>query len=65
MVRERGVEPLHPKALDPKSSASANSATPARDSYSVRLLSVLLTGGCYEGVEAQLRLLQQELQLWS
>ncbi len=29
MVRERGLEPLHPKAPDPKSGASANSATPA------------------------------------
>ena len=29
MVQVKGVEPIHPKALDPKSSASANSATPA------------------------------------
>ena len=29
MVRERGLEPPRPKTLDPKSSASANSATPA------------------------------------
>ena len=28
-MRERGLEPLHPKAPDPKSGASANSATPA------------------------------------
>ena len=28
-VRVKGVEPPRPKALDPKSSASANSATPA------------------------------------
>ena len=30
MVRVTGVEPASRKALDPKSSASANSATPAR-----------------------------------
>ena len=29
MVQMKGVEPIHPKALDPKSSASANSATSA------------------------------------
>ena len=29
MVQVKGVEPIHRKALDPKSSASANSATPA------------------------------------
>ena len=29
MVQVKGVEPIHPEALDPKSSASANSATPA------------------------------------
>ena len=29
MVRVKGVEPPRRKALDPKSSASANSATPA------------------------------------
>ena len=29
MVQMKGVEPLHRLALDPKSSASANSATPA------------------------------------
>ena len=29
MVRVTGVEPASRKALDPKSSASANSATPA------------------------------------
>ena len=29
MVQVKGVEPPRPKALDPKSSASANSATPA------------------------------------
>jgi len=29
MVREGGLEPPHPKAPDPKSGASANSATPA------------------------------------
>ncbi len=29
LVRERGLEPLHLAALDPKSSASANFATPA------------------------------------
>ena len=28
-MRAKGVEPLHLAALDPKSSASANSATPA------------------------------------
>ena len=31
MVRERGLEPLSPKAPDPKSGASANSATLARN----------------------------------
>lgn len=36
MVREGGLEPPHPKAPDPKSGASANSATPARGLYSVR-----------------------------
>ena len=36
MVRERGLEPLHPKAPDPKSGASANSATPA---HAVSILS--------------------------
>lgn len=36
MVREGGLEPPHPKAPDPKSGASANSATPARGVYSVR-----------------------------
>ena len=36
MVREGGLEPPHPKAPDPKSGASANSATPARGFYSVR-----------------------------
>ena len=30
LVQMKRVELLHPKALDPKSSASANSATPAR-----------------------------------
>ena len=30
MVRERGLEPPRPKALEPKSSASANSATRAQ-----------------------------------
>ena len=30
MVRVKGVEPPRLAALDPKSSASANSATPAR-----------------------------------
>src|SRR5699024_8482707 len=29
-VRERGLEPLRPKTLEPKSSASTNSATRAR-----------------------------------
>ena len=29
IMRAKGVEPLHLAALDPKSSASANSATPA------------------------------------
>ena len=29
MVRETGLEPAHRGTLDPKSSASANSATPA------------------------------------
>ena len=29
-MRERGFEPLHPKVLDPKSSASASSATLAQ-----------------------------------
>ena len=29
LMRAKGVEPLHLAALDPKSSASANSATPA------------------------------------
>ena len=29
LVQMKGVEPLHREALDPKSSASANSATPA------------------------------------
>ena len=29
MVRVKGVEPPRPKALDPKSSASASSAIPA------------------------------------
>lgn len=38
MVREGGLEPPHPKAPDPKSGASANSATPARGHYSVRNL---------------------------
>jgi hypothetical protein len=36
MVREGGLEPPHPKAPDPKSGASANSATPARGIYCVR-----------------------------
>ena len=31
MVRVKGVEPPRLAALDPKSSASANSATPAAD----------------------------------
>ena len=30
VVRAAGLEPAHPKALEPKSSASANSATRAR-----------------------------------
>ena len=30
LVRETGLEPAHRETLDPKSSASANSATPAR-----------------------------------
>jgi hypothetical protein len=30
MVRVTGLEPARPKALDPKSSASANFATPAQ-----------------------------------
>ena len=29
MVRDKGLEPLRTKTLDPKSSASANSANPA------------------------------------
>lgn len=29
MVRVTGLEPAHPKILDPKSSASTSSATPA------------------------------------
>ena len=33
MVRERGVEPLHPRVLDPKSSASTSSATLAGGMY--------------------------------
>jgi hypothetical protein len=33
MVRVKGVEPPHPKILDPKSSASANSATPAHKKW--------------------------------
>jgi hypothetical protein len=33
MVREKGVEPLRPKALEPKSSASASSATLAHIAY--------------------------------
>ena len=33
MVREGGVEPPHPKAPEPKSGASANSAIPARGFY--------------------------------
>ena len=32
MVRVTGVEPAHRKTLDPKSSASANSAIPAKKS---------------------------------
>ena len=36
LVREGGLEPPRPKAQDPKSCASANSATPAHRSPSVR-----------------------------
>ena len=43
MVRVKGVEPPRLAALDPKSSASANSATPAADK-NIKLV-------CHEGLE--------------
>ena len=44
MVREGGLEPPHPKAPDPKSGASANSATPARGLYFVRNRHIFIIG---------------------
>ena len=35
MVREEGLEPTRPRTLEPKSSASANSATLARNEYCI------------------------------
>ena len=50
LVRERGFEPLHPKVLDPKSSASASSATLAqRDIFSWFLQTVSRD---YRGIES-------------
>ena len=39
MVRVKGLEPIHLSALDPKSSTSANSVTPAcYENYSVMMV---------------------------